>query len=420
MEAVLPKNLGTNAFGLSNKLGTVTNNLKSNTQLQCSTIKYYRKNIKHKLSQITEQIHRSDIGDILENSLCGIRPSKKDILRLLNSDQVHLIGMVAGHITRKKFGKKASFVNNIILNYTNVCVTDCKFCAFYRPPGHPESYTLSLEQIEARVKTALELFQIRQALIQGGHNPNLGIEYYEDTFRMIRKKYPQVGIHGLSASEIDMISRIEKISTKEVLMRLRDAGLQSIPGAGAEILVDSVKNEISPKKISSEEWLRIMEEAHKIGLPASATMMYGHVETADDIAEHFVKVSRLQQKTDGFMAFIPWNFEPNNTLLQKQNKNMYGVGGMQLLKMVAISRLVFDGLIDHIQSSWLTNGIGMAQIAIKYGADDFGGTLIGEQVVSCTGARSTELTGQKIIDAIHQIGYMVEERDNFYNPVRIC
>lgn len=373
----------------------------------------------HPLSQITEQIYSSDIGDILENSLRNIQPSFDDTLRLLKSEDVHLMGLVAGHLTQKKFGKKASFVNNIILNYTNVCITDCKFCAFYRSPGDSESYTLSLDQIEARVKTSWDLFKIRQVLIQGGHNPNLGIEYYEDAFRMIRKKFPQVGVHGLSASEIDMISRIEKTSTKEVLSRLKDAGLQSIPGAGAEILVDSVKDVISPKKITSDEWLRIMEEAHSLGLPASATMMYGHVESINDIAKHFEKIVKLQEKTKGFMAFIPWSFEPNNTLMQKENLVLYGVGGMHLLKMIAISRLVFNGLIPHIQSSWLTNGVGMAQIALQYGADDFGGTLIGEEVVSCTGARSTELTGQKIIDAIHQIGYQVEERDNFYNLVQM-
>ena len=372
------------------------------------------------MSQITEQIHSSDVGDILENSLLGNRPSYGDTVRLLKSNDVNLMGLVAGHITKKRFGKKASFVNNIILNYTNVCITDCKFCAFYRPPGDDESYTLSLDQIEARVKTAWEMFGIRQVLIQGGHNPNLGIEYYEDAFRMIRKKYPQVGVHGLSASEIDMIAKIEKTSTKEVLLRLKEAGLQSVPGAGAEILVDSVKEIISPKKISSDEWIRIMGEAHAVGLPASATMMYGHVETIEDIAEHFRKTVQLQEKTGGFMAFIPWSFEPNNTLMQKEKTVLYGVGGIKLLKMIAISRLVFDGLIPHIQSSWLTNGVGMAQIALQYGADDFGGTLIGEEVVSCTGARSTELTGQKIIDAIHQIGYDVEERDNFYNPVKMC
>ena len=369
------------------------------------------------MSQITDQINDSEISDILENSLQGTRPEYNDYIRLLDSDNVSLMGLVAGMLTRNKFGTKASFVNNIILNYTNVCITDCKFCAFYRPPGHEESYTLTLDEIESRVKTACDLFKIRQVLIQGGHNPDLGIEYYEDSFRMIRKKFPQVGVHGLSTSEIDTIAKVEKSSTKEILSRLKDAGLQSLPGAGAEILTDKVKEIISPKKITSDEWLRIIEEAHTIGIPASATMMYGHVESNQDIAEHFRKIVQLQKKTGVFMAFIPWSFEPNNTQMQKEGVINFGAGGVQLLKMIAISRLVFDGLISHIQSSWLTNGIGMAQLALQYGADDFGGTLIGEEVVSCTGSRSTELTDNKIIDSIHQIGYKAEERDNFYQTV---
>ena len=369
------------------------------------------------MSQILNQIHNSDIKDILENSLNGIRPGPDDCVRLLESDDVHLMGLTAGTLTRKKFGQKASFVNNIILNYTNVCITDCKFCAFYRPPNHEESYTLGLDEIELRVKTAWDLFKIRQVLIQGGHNPDLGIEYYEDSFKMIRKKFPQVGVHGLSVSEIDTIAKVEKSSTKEVLSRLKDAGLQSLPGAGAEILNDQVKEIISPKKIMSEEWLDIMEEAHTLQLPSSATMMYGHVESNEQIAEHFEKIVHLQEKTNGFMAFIPWSFEPNNTVMQKDGIITSGAGGHKLLKMIAISRLVFDGLISHLQSSWLTNGVGMAQLALQYGADDFGGTLIGEEVVSCTGSRSTELTSKQIIDSIHQIGFEVEERDNFYQTV---
>jgi|TARA_B100001964_G_scaffold103252_2_gene115475 dehypoxanthine futalosine cyclase len=369
------------------------------------------------LSQILNQIHSSDIKDILENSLNGIRPGPDDCIRLLESDDVHLMGLTAGTLTRKKFGQKASFVNNIILNYTNVCITDCKFCAFYRPPNHEESYTLGLDEIELRIKTAWDLFKIRQVLIQGGHNPDLGIEYYENSFKMIRKKFPQVGVHGLSVSEIDTIAKVEKSSTKEVLSRLKDAGLQSLPGAGAEILNDQVKEIISPKKIMSKEWLDIMEEAHTLQIPSSATMMYGHVESNKQIAEHFEKIVHLQEKTNGFMAFIPWSFEPNNTVMQKDGTITSGAGGYQLLKMIAISRLVFDGLISHIQSSWLTNGVGMAQLALQYGADDFGGTLIGEEVVSCTGSRSTELTSRQIIDSIHQIGFEVEERDNFYQTV---
>ena len=369
------------------------------------------------MSQLTEQIHSSQIGDILENSLNGNRPNQDDCLRLIRSDDVSLMGMVAGYLTRKRFGKKASFVNNIILNYTNVCITDCKFCAFYRPPNHDESYTLTLDEIKTRVKTGWDLFKIRQVLIQGGHNPELGIEYYEDSFRMIRKDFPDVGVHGLSTSEIDMIATVEKSSTKEILSRLKDAGLQSVPGAGAEILTDSVKEIISPKKIDSDDWIRIMKESFELGLPASATMMYGHVETDNDIVEHYDKIAKLQKDLNGFMAFIPWSFEPNNTLMQKEGTVTTGAGGIQLLKMIAISRIIFDGLIDHIQSSWLTNGVGMAQLALQYGSDDFGGTLIGEEVVSCTGARSTELTDKRIIESIKQIGYSAEERDNFYETV---
>jgi dehypoxanthine futalosine cyclase len=369
------------------------------------------------LSQITKQLHSSEIGDILENCLNGKRPNQIDSQRLLESDDIQLMGLIAGHLTRKQFGKKASFVSNIILNYTNVCITDCKFCAFYRPPQADDAYTLSIDQIESRVKTSWDVFKIRQVLIQGGHNPDLSLEYYEDAFRLIRRKFPQVGVHGLSPSEIDMIAKVEKSSTKEILSRLKDAGLQTIPGAGAEILTDSVKEIISPKKITNAEWIRIMGEAHSLEISASATMMYGHVESTRDIAEHFYKLVKLQEKTNGFMAFIPWSFEPNHTLMKKEGLVKYGAGGIQLLKMIAISRLIFDGLIPHIQSSWLTNGVGMAQLALQYGADDFGGTLIGEEVVSCTGSRSTELTGQKIIDAIHQIGYQAEERDNFYNTI---
>lgn len=371
------------------------------------------------MSLINEQLSTSPIGDILENALNGIRPSSQNCRVLLESDDVHLMGLAAGSLVRKRFGRKASFINNIILNYTNVCITDCKFCAFYRSPGADDSYTLTLDQIESRIKASWDMFKIRQVLIQGGHNPNLSIEYYEDAFQMIREKFPKIGIHGLSTSEIDMIAKVEKSSTLEILKRLKAAGLQSIPGAGAEILVDSVKDIISPKKITSAQWIKIMDEAHCMGLPSSATMMYGHVESNQDIVSHFEKILKLQEKTHGFMAFIPWNFEPNNTLMQKENIVTYGTGGTLLLKMIAISRIMFDNLIPHIQSSWLTNGVGMAQLALQYGADDFGGTLIGEEVVSCTGSRSTELTGQRIIDSIRQIGYTVEERDNFYETVQM-
>jgi cyclic dehypoxanthinyl futalosine synthase len=363
-------------------------------------------------------VGKSDVSDIADRILATERLNLNDCLRLIKSDDLYALGLLSSELRQKIYGNIATFVNNIILNYTNVCVTYCKFCAFYRPLGDTDAYTLSVDEIIKRVGTARRLFGITQVLIQGGHNPNLRIEYYEDAFRRINEKYPEIGIHGLSASEIDMISKVEKCSTKEVLSRLKDSGLHSLPGAGAEILDDTVKNQISPLKIKTDEWLRIMEEAHILGIKSSATMMYGTVENQEQQARHLIKIARLQEKTGGFMAFIPWSFEPNNTEIQLEGDINYSSGGLKLLKMIAISRIIFFGLIDHLQSSWLTNGIGMAQLALMFGADDFGGTLIGEEVVSATGARSTELTEGRIIDAIRSMNFVPVERNNFYETVR--
>jgi len=363
-------------------------------------------------------IETSDVSDILQAVISGNRPKLNDCIHLIKSDNIYALGLVGGFLRDKIFGKVATFVNNIILNYTNVCITYCKFCAFYRAPGHNEAYTLPISEIVKRVLTSKQLFGISQVLIQGGHNPNLNIEYYENAFREIRKRCPDVGIHGLSASEIDMIAKVERCSTVEVLSRLKDAGLDTLPGAGAEILDDAIKHQISPLKIKSDEWLRIMEEAHKLGIKSSATMMYGTLEDEEQQARHLMKIANLQEKTGGFMAFIPWSFEPNMTQMQSEGLIRYPSGGLRLLKMIAISRIVYHNLINHLQSSWLTNGIGMAQLALTYGADDFGGTLIGEEVVTATGARSTELTSNTIVSAIKQIGYSAHERDNFYRLIK--
>ena len=363
-------------------------------------------------------LEQSNLSDIFEKSLSGNRLSLSDCIRLLQSSDIHLIGKMANYLRNNLFGNRISFINNIILNYTNVCITNCKFCAFYRPPGHDDAYTVSEADVLHRVILSKQMFDIKQVLFQGGHNPELGIEYYESIFRKIKEKCPDVSIHGLSPSEIDMISRIERNSTKEVLSRLRISGLDSLPGAGAEILDDDVKKQISPLKIKSKEWLRIMEEAHQIGIHSSATMMYGTVDTIEQRANHIMKILELQEKTKGFMAFIPWSFEPNNTEIHQKELVRFASGGLSLLKMISVSRIMFYGLIKHIQSSWLTNGIGMAQLALEFGADDFGGTLIGEEVVSATGARSTELTENKIVSAISNAGFTPVARDNFYNIVK--
>jgi cyclic dehypoxanthinyl futalosine synthase len=367
---------------------------------------------------VSDFLSKSDISDVLDSVLAGRRLGLNDCIRLIKSDDVYSMGLVANILRQSLFGDTITFINNIILNYTNVCITYCKFCAFYRPPGHEESYTLPIEEIIRRVATSREMFGITQVLIQGGHNPNLKLEYYEQAFKAIKQRYPEVGINGLSPSEVDMIAKVERSSTKEVLARLKDAGMDTFAGGGAEILEDSVKEQISPFKIKSQEWLRIMEEAHQLGLRSVATMMYGTVETEEDRARHIIKIAQLQEKTGGFLVFIPWSFEPNRTQMQAEGMINYPSGGLSLLKMIAIARIMYYDLINHLQSSWLTNGVGMAQLALNYGADDFGGTLIGEEVVSATGARSTELTSDRIIAAIKRAGYRVAERDNSYNIIK--
>ena len=290
---------------------------------------------------------------------------------------------------------------------------------FTDAPGDSEGYTLSVDDVVKRVATARDQFGISQVLMQGGHNPDLRIEYYEEAFKTIKEKCPDVAIHGLSASEIDTISKVERSNTKEVLSRLKEAGLDTLPGAGAEILDDDVKSRISPLKIKSDEWLNIMKQAHELGIKSSATMMYGTGKITNNVQDIWLRLQNYRKKQAASCHLFHGVFEPNNTKMQAEGMIKYPSGGLELLKMIAISRIVFSGLIDHLQSSWLTNGIGMAQLALTYGADDFGGTLIGEEVVSATGARSTELTSDKIITAIKQIGFQAHERNNFYETIRV-
>ncbi|MGN6615528.1 MAG: cyclic dehypoxanthinyl futalosine synthase [Candidatus Nitrosocosmicus sp.] len=363
-------------------------------------------------------LKNSDIYNIINNIINNGQFDINDIISLLETKDIHNLGLLSNYLREQLFGNTVSFINNIILNYTNVCITYCKFCAFYRPPNHEESYTVSKEEILNRIIFSKSSYDIKQVLFQGGHNPKLNIEYYEDVFRAIKAKCHDVAIHGLSASEIDMIAKVNRSSTFEVLQRLKESGLDSLPGAGAEILDDEIKKIISPLKISSDTWLRIMEEAHTQGIKSSATMMYGTVETIEHRARHLLKIANLQRKTGGFMAFIPWSFEPNKTEMQDKGLVNYPLGGFELLKMISVSRILFNGLIDHLQSSWLTNGVGMAQLAIFHGSDDFGGTLIGEEVVSATGARSTELLSSNIIKSIKSMGYIPAERDNDYRIIK--
>lgn len=317
------------------------------------------------------------------------RPHADEIaswLEVLRTTPLLELGARADALRREKVpGDVVTYIVDRNINYTNLCVTDCKFCAFYRRPKDPEAYVLSYEEIGRKIDETKALGGV-QILIQGGHNPYLPLDWYLELLRYIKEHHP-IHVHGFSASEIEMISKVSKLPIDEVLQQLREAGLDSMPGAGAEILVDAVRDYIAPKKIDASRWLEIHETAHEVGLLTTATMMYGVGETWEDRLEHLVKLRASQARSlakgaEGYTAFIGWSFQPTHTEMEG-----WGVEqgtGMDYLKITALSRLILDNF-DNVQVSYVTQGPKMAQLALRFGANDFGSLMIEENVVSATG-----------------------------------
>lgn len=356
--------------------------------------------------------------DIYRKVLAGETPSREDIIFMYDEADLNTLGEIARHLASRITGRYVSFVSNMILNYTNVCNVRCNFCAFYRTGSEPDSYTLTKEQVVDRIQHYYDNFGIKQLLIQGGVNPKLPLTYYTDLFSHIRERFPGLGIHGLSTSEIMFISRKEHISVSETISRLVESGLETIPGAGAEIFSADVRKVLGRPVNSGDEWLHVMEEAHKLGVRSSATMMFGHVEESRHKADHLLSLVELQNKYHGFMSFTPWNFEPGNTELQRKGLVKYRAGGAQVLRNIAISRIVLNNSIPVVQSSWLTNGMQMGQMAVLFGANDWGGTIYDEKVIPATGKRVGNLRKELIVNSLSQIGMIPVERDNRYRVVK--
>ena len=317
----------------------------------------------------------------------GERLDLQDGLELFESNDLLVIGMMADHVRWKKHPKPAvTYIIDRNINYTNVCVTECTFCAFYAKVGdEKKSYTLTNDELGQKIRETIELGGTR-ILLQGGLNPELKLNYYEDLFHFIKSNY-KIWLHALSPEEIVFIARENGMKARDVIKKLIDAGLDSIPGGGAEILVDEVRDKIAPKKCTSDEWLGVMNEAHRLGLKTTATMMFGHVESYEDRLQHMIVVRELQDKTNGFTAFIPWTFQPRNTELAENHDNLREKSSaFDYLKTLAISRLMIDN-IDSIQVSWVTQGLKIAQIGLRFGADDFGSLMIEENVVSAAGTK---------------------------------
>jgi cyclic dehypoxanthinyl futalosine synthase len=331
----------------------------------------------------------------------------KDGVELLESNNLNLLGAAADVMRKRSVGDLVTFVVDRNINYTNVCSSKCKFCAFFREADADDAYVLPVSEILAKVDEAVRL-GATQILLQGGLNPSLTIEYYEEMLRQVKKRF-NVQMHAFSPPEIVHISRLYGSGIKETISRLHEAGLDSIPGGGAEILDDRVRSSVSPNKIGWEKWKEVMLTGHSLGIPTTATLVFGHAETMEERVKHIIRIRDMQKKYNGFTAFIPWSFQPENTKLSGDST------GIDYLKMVAVSRIFLNGYIKNIQASWVTQGLAVAQVALNFGANDIGGTMIEENVVRAAGVPFHSKTIDEFVHIAKKLGRPVAKRDTLYN-----
>src|ERR687894_335850 len=354
----------------------------------------------------------NDIQPILDRALAGRRLSADDCRALLESDDIARIGVAADEVRKRLL--PAGVVTYIIdrnINYTNVCNVVCTFCAFYRRPGKPDTYVRTVEEICEKIDETIALGGTG-VLMQGGLHPDFGIGWYEDLLRDLHARYPDFQLHCFSPPEIHNIHLISQLSYEEVLTRLKAAGLYSLPGGGGEILDDEVRKRVSTK-CTTDEWLDVMRAAHRVGLRTTATMMFGIGDRTEHRVRHLRRLRDLQDETGGFTAFIPWTFQRENTALGRRIKDE--PTGVDYLKMVSVSRLFLDN-IEHIQSSWLTQGLRLGQVALRFGADDMGSIMIEENVVSAAGAHN-EADEKMLRYLTREAGFRPQQRDILYRHV---
>ena len=348
--------------------------------------------------------------NVCEKILSNERISFEEATGLLKDADLLTLANLANH---KRFQLNpdpvVSFVVDRNINYTNVCTSKCKFCAFYKDKDHPDAYVISEEDLKKKIEETIELGGT-QILLQGGMHPDLDLDYYLDLISFIKENF-KIHIHGFSPPEIAFIAEKSSMSIKAVLEKFITAGLDSIPGGGAEILVDEIRQKLSPNKCSASIWLEVMKTAHESGLKTTATMMFGHIERPEDIVSHLIKIRDLQDQTRGFTAFIPWTFQPLNTRV-----NVIKATSHYYLKILALSRIVLDNF-QNLQASWVTQGEKIAQLSLSFGANDFGSTMIEENVVAAAGVKF-RLDMKKIIWLIQQSGNKAVQRNCFYKKLK--
>ena len=357
-------------------------------------------------------LRKSELADIYEKVVAGQRLSREDGLRLFESQDLLTIGFLANVVRERFHGEKTYWVYNQHINYSNVCVNGCTFCAFSRRQGEEGGFVLTVEQVLNKVRERLHE-PIREIHVVGGCHPDLPFSYYVDLVREVKKVRPESVIKAFTAVEVAHLADNERLSVSEVLQALKEAGVQALPGGGAEVFSNRVRQLLCPEKLNSDGWLQVAKEAHLMGMRSNATLLYGHVETAAERVDHMLALREAQDETGGFITFIPLAFQTANTTLS----NVQPRTGFTDLKTIAVSRLLLDNFA-HIKAYWIMLGVKMAQIALQFGADDLDGTVMEERIGHMAGAQSAEaLTPYELQDLICAAGRQPVERDTFFKPV---
>jgi aminodeoxyfutalosine synthase len=353
------------------------------------------------------------LKQINDKVLAGKRLNRNDGISLFKSNDLLALGRMATHVAQHKNGNRVYFVQNMHINPTNICVNRCKFCAFSRSKGEPGAYEMSIDDILNKALTAGK--GVRELHIVSGLHPDLPFAWYLDMLRALKQSFPKLHLKAFTAVEIDYLAKLSGLSVIETLEQLRDAGLGSLPGGGAEIFNTDVRNTLCAEKISGDRWLEVIEAAHSIGLKSNATMLYGHIETHEHRIDHLLRLRELQDRTGGFQAFIPLSFHSQNTEIKKTSYTT----GFDDLKTLAISRLILDNF-DHVKAYWVMLGEKIAQVSLNFGVDDLDGTVVEERITKAAGGTTDgSMTRDDIVNLIKFAGRTPVERDTVYNVVKV-
>ena len=352
----------------------------------------------------------------IDNVISGKELTFDDGMELINSDNLHVLGAVADLVRKKTVGDIVTFTSSYYMNYTNLCAASCQMCAFYRKGDEDDAYTLTPEQIEKRVAAAKEL-GATEVHIVGGFHPDLQLDYYEQMMSTIKKHHPELTIKAFTAAEIFYLSKLTKNSVKEILTRLKESGLDTMPGGGAELFHPDIRGKIVRGKCTGDEWLDTIEQAHNLGIKSNATMLYGHIEKPEHIIDHLIKIRDLQKRTNGFLTFIPLKFSLDNTELEKEHKVEQECSSIYDLKVVAISRLMLANVLNNISVYWVAYGQKLAQVALSHGGSDLVGTAFSEEIYRAAG-KPTNSSLLELATLVKEIGRKPEQRDTHFNTIQ--